>query len=359
MARVPREAKKGVVRASHRSPGSLPACAMVGRRCGVPCAVCGRPATCPWAGAATPTASPGQGAAAEAVRRNAMGAGGRLGRVSSRDQSGRAHDAGATDRRGAGVHRKPYLSIGTYGPYPERLRQQFSGMIWRFRTGGQWREMPAEFGAWPTVHNRFRQWRDAGVLEALLEGLIAEAAEGGEVDLSLVSEGSTTARAHHDAAGMHLAPEVLAALEKAAGEEEKDRSKGAARRDRTGTTATATPPGKSDAASGQNPAEGRPAWAVARRADQQGPPRRRPQGPPARAHPDRPPTGGVRHSSATAHQRSRARRSSSHRPVRQHAGSQAAAISRTRCRRALSGSTTVRISKAIPAPPDRFDITSP
>ena len=99
---------------------------------------------------------------------------------------------------------EPYLPIGEYGPYPERLRQQFEGVIWRFRTGGQWREMPAEFGAWSTVHNRFRQWRDAGVFEALLEGLIAEAARRGEVDLSLVSVDSTTARAHHDAAGMHL-----------------------------------------------------------------------------------------------------------------------------------------------------------
>ncbi|KOV64110.1 transposase, partial [Streptomyces sp. AS58] len=95
----------------------------------------------------------------------------------------------------------PYLPIGEYGPYPERLRQQFEGVIWRFKTGGQWREMPAEFGAWSTVHNRFRQWRDAGVFEALMEGLIAEAAKQGEVDLSLVSIDSTTARAHHDAAG--------------------------------------------------------------------------------------------------------------------------------------------------------------
>lgn len=55
-----------------------------------------------------------------------------------------------------------YLSIGEYGPYPERLRRQFEGVIWRFKTGGQWREMPAKFGAWSTVHNRFRQWRDAG-----------------------------------------------------------------------------------------------------------------------------------------------------------------------------------------------------
>lgn len=54
--------------------------------------------------------------------------------------------------------------------------------------------MPKEFGAWPTVYNRFRQWRDAGVFESLLEGLIAEAAKRGEVDLSLVSIASTIAR---------------------------------------------------------------------------------------------------------------------------------------------------------------------
>ncbi len=98
----------------------------------------------------------------------------------------------------------PHLPIGEYGPYPERLRQQFDGAIWRFKSGGQWREMPQEFGAWSTGSNCFRRWRDAGVFEALLEGLIAQAATRGEVDLSLVSIDSTTARAHHDAAGMHM-----------------------------------------------------------------------------------------------------------------------------------------------------------
>jgi transposase len=145
---------------------------------------------------------------------------------------------------------EPYLPIGEYGPYPGRLRQQFEGVIWRFRTAGQWREMPQEFGAWSTVHNRFRQWRDAGVFEALLEGLIAEAAKRGEVDLSLVSVDSTTARAHHDAAGMHLDQDVLTALEKAAAEEGKARQKGAARKDKTGGTPKMTRSGKSDDASG-------------------------------------------------------------------------------------------------------------
>lgn len=31
----------------------------------------------------------------------------------------------------------PYLPIDRYGPYPEWLRQQFEGVFWRFRTGGQ------------------------------------------------------------------------------------------------------------------------------------------------------------------------------------------------------------------------------
>jgi len=144
----------------------------------------------------------------------------------------------------------PYLPIGEYGPYPERLRQQFEGVIWRFRTGGQWREMPQEFGAWSTVHNRFRQWRDAGIFEALLEGLITEAAKRGEVDLSLVSVDSTIARAHHDAAGMHLGQDVLGVLEKAAAEAEKARSKGAVAKNKTDRTPRSIPIGKSDGASG-------------------------------------------------------------------------------------------------------------
>lgn len=145
---------------------------------------------------------------------------------------------------------EPHLPIGKCGPYPERLRQQFEGVIWRFRTGGQWREMPKEFGAWPTVHHRSRQWRDAGVFEALLEGLIAEAAKRGEVDLSLVSIDSTTARAYHDAAGMHIDEDIVTALEEAATEEEKARSKGAPAENKAVWPPKPIPLGKSGDASG-------------------------------------------------------------------------------------------------------------
>jgi transposase len=144
----------------------------------------------------------------------------------------------------------PHLPIGEYGPYPERLRDQFEGVIWRFRSGAQWREMPGEFGPWPTVYGRFRVWRNAGVFTALLEGLIAEAARQGKTDLSLVSVDSTTARAHHDAAGMRIGKEVMDALEKAAAEQEQARQKGATRRNTTGRTTETTSSGKSGDVSG-------------------------------------------------------------------------------------------------------------
>ena len=144
---------------------------------------------------------------------------------------------------------EPYLPIGDYGPYPERLRDQFEGVIWRFRTGAQWREMPGEFGPWPTVYGRFRVWRNAGVFTVLLEGLIAEAARQGRADLSLVSVDSTTTRAHHDAAGMLVDKDVMEALEEAAAEQEQARQKGAERRNRTGSTAEASLSGKNADAS--------------------------------------------------------------------------------------------------------------
>ncbi len=78
--------------------------------------------------------------------------------------------------------------------------------MWRFRNGAKWRELPERFGHWSTVYGRFRQWRDAGVFTAVFQGAITEAAQRGLVDLSLVSVDSTTARAHHDAAGMIVEP---------------------------------------------------------------------------------------------------------------------------------------------------------
>jgi len=114
---------------------------------------------------------------------------------------------------------EPFVPVAAVGTLPRRLRDQFNGVLWRFRTGSPWRDLPQRYGPWQTVYGRFRAWALAGVFQDLMDGLIAEAASRGQVDLSLVSVDSTVARAHQDAAGMAVSGEVLDALEAALTEE--------------------------------------------------------------------------------------------------------------------------------------------
>jgi transposase len=50
-------------------------------------------------------------------------------------------------------------------------RVVLSGMLWVARTGASWREVPADFGPWPTVHSRYRLWRRDGIWQRILEAL--------------------------------------------------------------------------------------------------------------------------------------------------------------------------------------------
>ena len=47
-------------------------------------------------------------------------------------------------------------------------------VLWRVRTGSPWRDLPAGFGKWNTVFQRFRRWAKAGVFERLFEALAEE-----------------------------------------------------------------------------------------------------------------------------------------------------------------------------------------
>ncbi|TQS22275.1 transposase [Microbispora sp. KK1-11] len=53
--------------------------------------------------------------------------------------------------------------LGERGPIPD-LRRQLNGVIWCFRTGSPWRDMPADYGPWSTVYDRFRSWAKARAL---------------------------------------------------------------------------------------------------------------------------------------------------------------------------------------------------
>ncbi|WP_371825969.1 transposase [Nonomuraea turcica] len=73
---------------------------------------------------------------------------------------------------------EPHLPLGERGPIPD-LRRQFNAVMWRFRTGSPWRDLPEEYGLWSTVYDRFRSWAMTGVFQRLMESVIAEASARG------------------------------------------------------------------------------------------------------------------------------------------------------------------------------------
>jgi transposase len=77
-------------------------------------------------------------------------------------------------------------------------RQFFEALLYLARTGVAWRDLPAEFGRWDAVYNRFRRWVASGGLRRLFEALTADPQFG---DVRRVLVDSTIVRAHQHAAG--------------------------------------------------------------------------------------------------------------------------------------------------------------
>lgn len=84
-------------------------------------------------------------------------------------------------------------------------REVVEAIIWRFRTGSPWRDLPPEFPPWQTVWWRFDRWAKDGTLDRVLTELQGHAHAEGELEW-VVSVDSTIARAHQHAAG---APRTL------------------------------------------------------------------------------------------------------------------------------------------------------
>jgi transposase len=59
---------------------------------------------------------------------------------------------------------------------PERAF--FEALLYLARTGIPWRDLPAEFGRWDAVYNRFHRWVASGSLRRLFELLTADPAFG-------------------------------------------------------------------------------------------------------------------------------------------------------------------------------------
>jgi transposase len=68
-------------------------------------------------------------------------------------------------------------------------------VLYRYRTGIPWRDLPERFGHWKAVHTRFSRWAENGVWDKLFQHL------AGEADHEYAMLDSTIVRAHQHSAG--------------------------------------------------------------------------------------------------------------------------------------------------------------
>jgi transposase len=80
-------------------------------------------------------------------------------------------------------------------------RQVVNGIVWKIRTGADWRDIPERYGPWQTLCQRFRRWSADGTWDRLLEHVQIHDDAIGEVDMTGVCVDSTIVRAHQHSAG--------------------------------------------------------------------------------------------------------------------------------------------------------------
>lgn len=87
----------------------------------------------------------------------------------------------------------PHRAQGRKALHGDRLFVE--AVIFRARTGIQWRDLPERFGSWKTVYNRFRNWALKDVWAAVFRELRIDVD-----DTASIVDGSIV-RAHQDASG--------------------------------------------------------------------------------------------------------------------------------------------------------------
>ena len=86
-------------------------------------------------------------------------------------------------------------SEGHVGVTAEDNRRFVEAVLYRYRAGIPWRDLPERFGAWKVVHTRFSRWAASGVWESLFKRL------AGDADNEYAMIDSTIVRAHQHSAG--------------------------------------------------------------------------------------------------------------------------------------------------------------
>ena len=84
---------------------------------------------------------------------------------------------------------------GDVGVTAKDNRLFVEAVLYRYRTGMPWRDLPERFGDWQAVHTRFTRWAKNGVWERVFKHLAADA------DNEYAMIDSTIVRAHQHSAG--------------------------------------------------------------------------------------------------------------------------------------------------------------
>jgi transposase len=84
---------------------------------------------------------------------------------------------------------------GSVGVTAADNRLFVEAVIYRYRAGIPWRDLPERFGDWKNVHRRFSRWAQSGVWERVFQLLAADA------DNEYAMIDSTIVRAHQHSAG--------------------------------------------------------------------------------------------------------------------------------------------------------------
>lgn len=84
---------------------------------------------------------------------------------------------------------------GTVGRRARDNRLFVEAVLYRYRAGIPWRDLPERFGDFRVVHTRFTRWARRGVWKRLFEHLASEA----DNEYALID--STIVRAHQHSAG--------------------------------------------------------------------------------------------------------------------------------------------------------------
>ncbi len=89
---------------------------------------------------------------------------------------------------------------GSVGVTAADNRRFVEAVLYRYRAGIPWRDLPERFGDWKNVHRRFSRWALSGVWKRVFQQLAQDA------DNEYAMIDSTIVRAHQHSAGAQKKP---------------------------------------------------------------------------------------------------------------------------------------------------------